>query len=155
MRFLILFLTTVVFISCKEKQSVRSIGDTTFDVKLLVGNWIRTNDSGVKQTFESWRLGSNSFAIGEGYTMSTNDTIWKESLSIEMVEGYKNLVVKDSKGQKTFFKFVDETNASFKCHSPTNDYPKFIEYKVSKDKINAVISDGEHAIDFNFIRVND
>jgi len=152
MKLICTFCFVVLLVACKNPDTSSKAVSKSFDANLLVGDWQRTNDSENKKTYESWWLSSNGIPEGKGYTMLNSDTIWSEKIAINLIGGYKNLVVKDKTNVETAFKFISETKNSFKCHNPTNEFPKFIEYIVSEYKIKAVISDGENSIDFLFDR---
>lgn len=149
------FLVVFIFIlSCKDPNDKNKIASDSFNTELLLGKWKRTNDSNDKQTYESWRYNESNIPMGSGFTLLKTDTIWKENISIINVDGFRSLVVVDTKKEKTVFKFISETKNSFKCHNPHNEFPKFIEYIVSPNKIKAIISDEENSIDFLFNRIN-
>jgi len=139
--------------SSKEVSHSKSKKKILFDFDLLMGDWKRTNDSGNKKTFESWWRDENGIPVGVGYTMVDSDTIWSESISIRKDKNAQSLVIKDKSGQETLFKIISESEKGFKCHNPNNEFPKFIEYLVEKDRIKAIISDDKNNIDFLFDRI--
>ena len=158
MKIAFLMLTVVAIycnVSCMAQKHHNLKDADQFDFSLLVGDWKRSNDSNGKQTYESWHIDSRNMAKGFGYTMSSQDTIWKENISIEKYNGVLSFVVTDGSNHVTPFAVTHQTLTGFTCSNPDNEFPKEIKYIiVDNDKLKATISGGGNHIDFLFDRMD-
>ena len=66
----------------------------------------------------------NANLIGMGYTMKGNKRSFQETLSIITIKDTLYLEVKNINEQPTFFKFTSQTDTSFVCENPENEFPK-------------------------------
>ena len=116
----------------------------------LQGNWKRLNDEEGKNTFEYWDKKSADEYVGLGYTMSGQDTVFKEYMRIVKLQNIWNLEVVGVHDDPVYFEFTDFDSNKFVCENKHNEFPKKIEYQFENNKIKAIVSGGEMAIDFNF-----
>lgn len=140
MKQLFLILTLLLIFSCKHQ-----IKNPDF----LIGKWKRVNDKGSKETFEIWNQNLN----GMGYSLQKKDTVFKEMLSIIEMKGNRYLQVTGVNQNPTLFEFTNQTDNSFICINPNNEFPKVISYWLEKDQLNAKVANDDFAIDFVFERV--
>ena len=99
------------------------------DVKWLIGQWKGTDVNDLVFS-EIWEYEDALSYSGAGYTMTPNgDTIFRETLKIELVEGvpYYVATIPKSKGP-VLFKMIqgDEKNAIFE--NKEHDFPRRISY---------------------------
>jgi hypothetical protein len=116
----------------------------------IIGNWKRTNDQKDRQTFENWIKKSNSEYIGFGFTLQSQDTVFKENLRIVQKEGHWYLEVKGVNEKPTPFIFLNKSDSSFISENKENEFPKKIKYSFSNNILTAIISDDENKIMFVF-----
>lgn len=140
MKQLFFIFSLLLIISCKQE-----IKNPDF----LIGKWKRVNDEGPKETFEIW----NQNFSGLGYSLQEKDTVFKEILSIIEVKGNKYLQVTGVNQRPTLFQFTDQTNTSFTCKNPSNEFPKVISYWLEKNQLKAKVANDDFAIDFVFERL--
>ncbi|MFY9243507.1 MAG: hypothetical protein WAO74_10795 [Polaribacter sp.] len=115
----------------------------------LIGNWIRLNDKPGSQTYETW----NTNFTGIGYTKKGANTTFQETMSIISVNDTLYLKVEGVNETPTLFKFTQQTNTSFVCENPKNEFPKKIKYYIENKQLKAIISSDDFRIDFVFERV--
>lgn len=63
------------------------------------------------------------------------------------------LEVKDIYQKPTLFKFTNQTDTSFICENPRNEFPKKITYFKEKQQLKAMVSSGDFKINFVFDRL--
>lgn len=146
---LILFI--VISISCKQESKGVS-NENTHDY--LIGLWERTNEEEGRNTYEVWSKNGAEYS-GIGYTMSSGDTIWKESLRLFKQDTTWTLEVSGVNESPTPFILTNHTTNSFIAENPNNEFPKTISYRYFDDTITAIISDDETEIPFIFWRMNE
>ena len=112
----------------------------------LLGNWERTNDEEGKKTFEFW---SKNFT-GLGFTLKENDTIFKEQMSIITKNDTLFLQVSGIHETPVLFKFTSQTDSSFVCENPKNEFPKKITYYTENNFLKAEVSSGSFKLSFVF-----
>lgn len=115
----------------------------------LLGKWQRTNDKPGNTTFENW----NDNYTGIGFTLHKNDTVFKEILSIISKNDTLHLQVESVNEQPTLFKFTEQTDSSFVCENPQNEFPTKIEYWLENKLLKAKVSNEEFDVDFVFERM--
>ncbi len=138
-RYCLLILLTAL-LSCQEQDKEKP--------HFLIGDWVRTNNKEGEQTFETW---SSDFK-GMGYTLKAKDTTFKEILSIITIKDTLYLQVEGVNEKPTLFKFTEQTDSSFTCENPKNEFPKKIKYWMLNDTLKAKVSNSEFSLDFSFIR---
>lgn len=118
----------------------------------LCGTWqnISTGE------FEQWSGGDDGVEwIGFGYTLSENDTVVIEQMTISKHNGKTYFIaeVPDNKAP-AWFEISESTGNSFLCVNPQHDFPRFIRYTLnSSDSLEAVIGDDEKSFQFRFTKV--
>lgn len=140
MKLLFIVFSFLLITSCqKEKPS-------TLIPNFLVGDWIRVNEEEGNTTYESW----NTNLKGLGYTLKENDTIFKEKLSFIMVKDTLFLKVEGVNDTATLFKLTQQTDSSFVCENPINEFPKTIKYYLENEQLKAIVSANNFKIEFIF-----
>ena len=144
MKYFLFICSFLLIISCKtEKEKEKK-------PSFLIGNWIRINDKVGSKTYENW----NTNFTGLGYTLKGKDTTFKEIVSIVSVNDTLFLKVESVNETPTLFKFTQQTDTSFICENPKNEFPKKIKYYLENKQLKAVVSNDDFSIDFVFIRKN-
>jgi hypothetical protein len=116
----------------------------------LIGNWIRLNDKEGSKTYETW----NTNFKGIGYTKQGQKTSFEEILSIVTIKDTLYLKVEGVHETSTLFKFTQQTDTSFVCENPKNEFPKKIKYYLEDEQLKAIVSADDFRIDFVFERIN-
>ena len=140
MRKLLLIVMCVGFVSCAKEELKKP--------NFLLGYWNRVNDKSDKKTYEIW----NPDFTGIGYTTQGKDTIFVEILSIEEINDTLFYKVVGVNKNHTLFKFTAQTETSFTCENPDNEFPNKIQYSFEDGILKAVISAGEDSIEFVFLK---
>ena len=143
MRKLLILCSFLLIISCKNET--KKINKPTF----LIGNWKRLNDKPGSQTYEMW----NTNLVGMGYTMKGSKRSFQEILSIITINDTLHLEVKGVNENATLFKFTSQTDFSFVCENPQNEFPKKIKYFLENKQLKAIVSADDFRIDFVFEKV--
>ncbi len=112
----------------------------------LIGEWKRLNDKPGSQTYEMW----NTNLVGMGYTIKDKKRSFQEILSIISIKDTLYLEVKGVNEKPTLFKFTNQTDTSFVCENPENEFPKKIKYILDNKQLKASVSDDDFRIDFIF-----
>lgn len=136
---LVVLLLTFIF-SCQKDEN------KTKKPSFLIGNWKRLNDKPGSQTFENW----NANFTGVGYTKKGKETTFKEIMSIVFVNDTLHLKIEGVNEKPTLFKFTQQTDTSFVCENPKNEFPKKIKYYLEDNQLKAIISTDDFRIDFIF-----
>lgn len=144
MRLLLFSCCFLLIISCGSE--IKKTQKPTF----LIGNWKRLNDKPGSQTYEMW----NTNLVGMGYTMKGNKRSFQEILSIITINDTLHLEVKGINEKPSLFKFTSQTDSSFVCENPENEFPKKIKYFLENMQLKAIVSADDFRIDFVFDRVN-
>ena len=116
----------------------------------LVGKWKRINNKPNTVTYEFW----NTNLSGTGFTLTKNDTTFKEILHITTINDTLFLKVSGVNETPTLFKITKQTDSSFTAENPTHDFPTRIEYWKENQQLKAKVSNKEFAIDFVFDKYN-
>lgn len=148
MRLLFFFFSLVLLSSCSTKSKQTQ-------PKWLIGDWERLNNKPMHKNYESWHLDSNNNLIGIGFTLKEKDTTFKENIAIITINDSLFFQVTGVNENPTLFKFTQQSDSSFICKNPTNEFPKKISYTKSKNNLNAIVSNDEFKIEFLFKRKND
>lgn len=137
---IVLFFLIFILASCAKK--------TVKKPDFLIGYWIRVNDKPFQKTYENW----NKDFTGIGFTLQKSDTIFKEVLSILQIKDTLYLKVEGVNEHPTLFKFTHQTETSFVCENPDNEFPKRISYWKTKDQVlhAKVWNEGGYEINFTF-----
>ena len=127
-------------------------------IEWITGHWVRSNDQPGKITYEQWERVSDLEYKGKGFTVSIDesifepDTVFNESLRILVMNDTLVYEVVGINEYPTLFKFTEQTDSSFVCVNPENEFPKEIAYLHKKRQMIAAISDGNQTMQFNFRR---
>ena len=126
-----------------------SCTDTSKKIKnpsFLIGHWIRINDKEGNQTYEHW----DTNLKGIGYTLKEKDTIFKEILSIVPLKDTLYLKVEGVNATATLFKFTQQTDTSFVCENPKNEFPQKITYYLENNQLKAIVAADAFKLNFIF-----
>ena len=157
MKKLLIVLFGILIVSCNqnknealEKKTVEiTIEQTSFD--WLLGNWERLGEKDGKRTFEKWQKISKNEYSGIGFTMKDKDTVWQETMKLVATDGTWNLLVKAPSDPKpTLFKMTNHTDNEFTCENHEIEFPNKIKYWKNGEKLNALVSNPEMEIPFEF-----
>ena len=160
---IVLAIMAVVFASCKDgkehpqQEPVASQAQTevtqTANLDWLLGNWKRTNDEAGRSTFETWKKTSATQYDGIGYTLAQGDTLSKEYMKVEQVNGQWSLFVRTSDEADTVeFKVAELKENTLLCVNEAHDFPTHIAYHLDGDKLKAKVSNKDMVIDFHFVK---
>jgi hypothetical protein len=139
----ILFILVFMFLfSCQKETS------KTNKLSFLIGNWERLNDKPGSKTYEVW----NTNLTGRGFTKKGQQTTFEEILSIVSINDTLHLKVEGVNEKPTLFKFTNQTDTSFVCENPLNEFPKKITYFIDKNQLKAIVASEDFRIDFIFER---
>lgn len=130
-------------ISCQKEKS------KTQKPLFLVGDWIRINNKKGTITYETWK---NNLS-GLGYTLQKKDTVFKEILNIVTLKDSLYLKVEGVNDTPALFKFTQQTDTSFVCENPKNEFPKKIKYYLENHQLKAEVASENFKIDFVFERI--
>ena len=142
MRYIYILSISILLVSCTIPKNQ--------NLDFLLGQWERQNDTEGRKTYEYWKKSNNNTYQGLGFTLQGQDTVFKENLRIIKIDGDWNLEVIGVNPEPTYFHFTSQTNNSFVCENPENEFPKKIEYIFKDTKLTAIISDGVYEIQFDF-----
>lgn len=112
----------------------------------LIGNWIRVNNKDRLTTYETWQ---KDFS-GIGLTLKGKDTTFFEKMEIINVNNALILEVSGVNETPTLFKFTHQSDTSFVCENPENEFPKKIKYWIDNELLKATISNADFKIEFIF-----
>ncbi len=144
MRTLFVFLCVIFLTSCQKE--IKKPSKPSF----LIGNWIRLNDTEGNKTYETWK---NDFT-GMGLTIKNGETVFNEQMSILEINDTLHLKVSNVNETPTYFKFTSQTDTSFVCENPKNEFPKKIHYFIENKQLKAIISTDDFRIDFVFEKID-
>ncbi len=140
-------------VSCNNEQPAAPAQTiTTVNYDWLPGEWVRTNDTDGKQTFENWVKQNDTTYLSHGFTMKGADTVWQEFATLSPVNNQWYLRVKMGKtdSSSTDFKVIEQGENFFNCENQQNDFPKLIKYKKSGQQLLAEISADTMKVNFVF-----
>ena len=143
MKKLLILFFFLLMISCKTENTKPQ------NPNFLIGNWIRTNDEEGNKTYENWAKD----LTGLGYTLKGKDTTFIENMSIITNNDTLFLKVDGINEDSTFFKFTQQTDSSFVCENPENEFPKKIHYYLDNKQLKADVSNPDFNIEFIFNRI--
>ena len=145
MKKLILILTGLTIAQIVFAQSMDNF-------RWLEGTWQRQNVRPGTTAFEVWEQREDGY-VGKGVSMKGNDTTFVELLSIvEKDAAFYYVANVSSNPEPTYFKITSVSNEGFVSENPAHDFPKKIQYTLEGDKLTAVISAGEKAMGFVFVK---
>lgn len=135
--FLNIFVLMGIFmVSCSESEKIK-------ELEWMLGTWEGMDDNEL-MFVEVWERGTGNSMIGKGATITPmGDTLFKETLKIELVEGtpYYVATVPENPGP-VLFKMVegDETHAVFE--NLDHDFPQRIAYTLETKSTISVKLEG-------------
>ena len=129
-----------LILSCNSKKTKAT------KPSFLIGNWVRTNDSDSLTTYETWQ---KDFS-GIGLTLKNKDTTFFEKMKIITKNDSLFLSVSSINDTPTLFAFTSQTDTSFVCENPKNEFPKKIKYYLENKKLKAEISSDAFTVAFVF-----
>jgi len=144
MKKLLLLACFILMLSCTENNSKKQ--KPTF----LIGEWKRLDDKPGNQTYEMW----NTNLVGMGYTITNAKRSFQETMAIIAIKDTLYLEVSGINEQPTLFKFTEQTDSSFVCENPQNEFPQKINYFLDNKQLKAIVSGDDFRIDFIFEKVN-
>lgn len=160
MRGIILF--SLLFLSLSSCNKPATSGDQadshtkanlTPNFLWLRGNWVRTNNSEGRETYEFWEATSESIYQGIGYTMQGIDTVFQENMQLSKTNtGWAFIVNMPQESTATVFEVTEITPERFVAENPENEFPKRIAYYRYEGKLHAVISGNGQEVKFDFVR---
>jgi len=134
----------ILLLSCNKNSN------NTQKPTFLIGDWKRLNDKPGSQTYEVW----NTNLVGMGYTIKGVKRSFQEILSIKKINDTLYLEVKGVNEKPTLFKFTNQTDTSFVCENPNNEFLKKITYFKDGKQLKAIVAADDFRIDFIFDKVN-
>jgi len=148
-------LLSTFYVTCKPTNQVAEANSTATSLSpdWLQGKWHRINDEGMKKTYEQWTKISDSLYMGLGFTMQGIDTVWKETVHLNLKDSLWSYdVFMAESTAPTSFVFSEHTDTSFICENAQNEFPKKIAYTLKGDTISATISGGGPEILYLFVK---
>ena len=125
--------------------------ETTENLEWLIGKWKRSNNESGKTTFETWHKINKKEYKGNGYTLSNNDTISMENMTISKANNkWKLAVITKDEETPTYFNIIKIDNNSFTCENKDIDFPNKIHYWKDGETLKATVSNSDINIDFIF-----
>jgi hypothetical protein len=143
MKKMLLFGCFILMLSCNKNSN------KTQKPTFLIGEWKRLDDKPGNQTYEIW----NTNLVGMGYTITGVKRSFQETLAIITIKDTLYLEVKGINEQPTLFKVTEQTDFSFVCENPQNEFPKKIKYYLENKQLKAIVSSDDFRIDFVFDRI--
>ncbi|HTF06534.1 MAG TPA: DUF6265 family protein [Bacteroidia bacterium] len=137
--FILHFLIVTLLASCSDSTKIE-------ELKWLQGTWEGMDNNGLVFV-EVWEKGTGNSLNGKGATITPDgDTVFKETLKIELVEGtpYYVATVPENPGP-VLFKMVeaDETHCIFE--NLAHDFPQRISYTLETKSTMSVKLEGVEA----------
>ena len=151
----------IIVISCSDPKPNKEavLKQNMSKLEWMSGHWVRANDQLGKVTYEQWEKVSDLEYVGKGFTVNIDesifepDTVFNEHLRIIAVNDTLVYEVTGVNEAPTLFKFIEQTDTSFICVNPENEFPKQIAYLHKKRQMIAAISDGgDQVVQFIFRR---
>ena len=137
--FIIITLLFLLILSCSKTEKQEE------NLQWMQGKWMRLNDRPEKTTYEIWKN-----TKGLGYTLQKEDTLFKEIMNIVRIKDTLFLKVEGVNESPTLFKFTRQTDTSFVCENPKNEFPQKIYYYLENKQLKAEVSNENFKIDFVF-----
>ena len=150
--YLFIFVFYVGSVSAQKNSSDLAIQFES--LKWLEGKWQRTNVKPGVKAHEEWHPAAHDEFQGLGVTMKESDTVFLEKIKIIMKDGNIYYVADVRENQApVYFKFTSITPHGFICENPEHDFPKKIEYRLSKSDLTVTISAGSKSQGYFFTRL--
>lgn len=143
-----------IFIGCLLFASFSCKEQATPNFDWLLGNWERINEEEGKVTYEFWKKITAREYKGLSFTLKNKDTIFKENMQLLKIDGRWNLHVLGPKElHPTVFKVTKMEVDSFNAENEEIEFPTKIAYKQMDTSLNAVVSNREMKISFEFKKI--
>lgn len=147
--FLVLLCSIFLF-SCSNKPSSK-----LEPYRWLLGTWEKKD--GTYFSHESWLMGvsekGDSVLLGQAFQVENGDTLFKELLSIRVINDSVYYVAIPDKSLPTKFLLKSTGDRSFSATNPRHDFPSTITYESpGPSSLNAKVSGRirDHYREFNF-----
>jgi hypothetical protein len=95
----------------------------------LIGSWQQVSEAGTLT--ETWSKKGRGLS-GKSYLLDGGDTVFSESLNLEIRNGavfYVPVISDQNKGRETLFKLVSNSNDRFVFENKAHDFPQRIIYR--------------------------
>ena len=95
----------------------------------LAGTWQQQSEAGLLT--ETWQVQNATHMTGKSYLVDQQDTIFSETISLEIHEGevyYVPLIADQNEGKPVRFKLVSAKDQTFVFENKTHDFPQRIIY---------------------------
>lgn len=140
----------ICLISCTKTPDKKTV---TSEFDFLIGSWERTNSKADEETFEHWKILSNTEYLGHGYTLSQKDTTFQEHMHLLKKDSLWTLKIAGPNETPIAFKVMRHTPFSFEAENLAHDFPKKIRYSYFDDTLSAKVSNEDIEIPFIFWRI--
>lgn len=142
---LLLFSICILFFSCGVNDAGTGEG---FDFDRLCGKWMDISEDTAFN--EEWRKASEGLFEGRGYVLSENDTVFIETLSIEL-EGtkavYQAQVSNQNKERRIPFEALEQKSNKVVFENVQHDFPQRIIYELkSNEELRVAIEGYENGV---------
>ncbi len=142
---LLLFSFCLILFSCGVNDPGTGEG---FDFDRLCGKWMDISEDTAFN--EEWRKASEGLYEGRGYVLSENDTVFIETLAIE-VEGtkavYQAQVSNQNKERKIPFEALEQKKNKVVFENVQHDFPQRIIYELkSNEELRVAIEGYENGV---------
>lgn len=134
----------ILITSCQKEKKKPS------KPSFLIGNWIRLNDTEEYKTYEIWK----SDFTGMSFNLKNEKRTFNELMSILEIKDTLHLKVSNVNETPVYFKFTSQTDTSFICENPKNEFPKKIHYFIENQQLKTIISSEDFRIDFVFEKID-
>lgn len=142
------FVLSLILTACSGDSAKE---EKTPDLNWLTGHWERVNNQEGRQTFESWEKSGNNTYSGIGYTLSNEDTVFREELKIYRPDSIWIFEVTGVNEKPTPFELTQIDSLSFTAENPENEFPKIIKYSKTSNGLHAEVKSEEMNIVFDFV----
>lgn len=157
MKNLFVVLFGLMIVSCNQSKKEISNKQAPEAIKpienfdWLLGEWERVDEEEGKYTFENWDKIRETEYLGFGFTLQNGDTIKQEKMRLIKTRGHWKLTVKvPQESEKISFKMIKHSENDFTCENKEIDFPNKIRYWKNGANINALVSNTEMKIPFEF-----
>jgi hypothetical protein len=127
----------------KEPAREKKTYDELKKAEWFLGRWENNSEEG--NLSEIWTRESDSSFIAETYFEIGSDTVFREKVRLEEVDGklvYRASVSDQNAGKQVSFGITHSSANKLVFENPKHDYPKKITYTMRNDSLVAVISGG-------------
>ncbi len=117
----------VVFISCNNSEKFQGF-------EKLSGKWKSEINNNLYFS-ENWEIENNKM-VGEGFEIKNYDTLFREKLQVEIVNG-KLIYIADVYGSKfpEMFTCIKKTDGSWLFENMEHDFPQKLHYNLKENEL--------------------